>query len=330
MKGLTLTVITHRASGGLNYGETFGNVSTLKKLTLGDNTQVVYVSDKALRYSIKRWLAENRGWKLMDSLIAEIVSKHATNSKLSNVAPFGMELIKEYPEFDLFGGLFTNLKDKSGKEVKFEKEKGIQSVKRTSVAKLTYAFSLTPYKGDADFLNNIEAFNRYIKHVEDKEGQTIAYTEQHTTHYVYTLTVDLDRVGVWEEENGTTEDVLDKQEKAKRVKDLLDAVFYLSRSIKGRHENLSPIFVIGGVFSVKNPFFMDAIDAEERNGKLWLNLQRVESVLELVPEKDKVVCGMLSGYFENEEDIRQRLNCQELGTVFEILKTQVEKAYGVA
>lgn len=49
MKGLTLTVITNKASS-LNYGESIGNISVLKKITLGDNTQLGYVSDKALKY----------------------------------------------------------------------------------------------------------------------------------------------------------------------------------------------------------------------------------------------------------------------------------------
>ncbi|RMH79443.1 MAG: type I-B CRISPR-associated protein Cas7/Cst2/DevR [Acidobacteria bacterium] len=323
MKGLTLTIITSRVSGGLNYGETFGNVSTLKKLTLGDNTQVVYVSDKALRYSLKRWLKENRDWRLMDEQIKDLVSKDKNKESKLDVDSFGKYLIKEYHEFDLFGGLFTNLKG-------VEPKKGIDNtIKRTSVAKLTYAFSLTPYKGDADFLNNIDAFNRYIKHVEDKEEQVIAYTEQHTAHYVYTLAVDLDRVGVWEKEDRSNEDVLELSEKVQRVKDLLDAVFYLTRSIKGRQENLSPIFVIGGVFSVKNPFFADAIEVCEEGGKLRLNTERLESVLNQVPEKDKVVCGMLSGFFANEEEIKSKLKCMELREAFETLKCLVKSAYGV-
>jgi len=40
MKGmLTLTIITQRATS-LNYGENIGNVSILKKLSLGDNSQI--------------------------------------------------------------------------------------------------------------------------------------------------------------------------------------------------------------------------------------------------------------------------------------------------
>ena len=52
MKGmLTLTIITQRATS-LNYGESIGDVSILKKLSLGDNSQITYVSDKALKYEM--------------------------------------------------------------------------------------------------------------------------------------------------------------------------------------------------------------------------------------------------------------------------------------
>ena len=43
---------------------------------------------------------------------------------------------------------------------------------------------------------------------------------------------------------------------------LLDAVHYLYRDIKGRRENLSPLFVIGGRYSRKTPFFENRIRVE--------------------------------------------------------------------
>ncbi|MEZ0360749.1 MAG: type I-B CRISPR-associated protein Cas7/Cst2/DevR [Hydrogenobacter sp.] len=325
MKGLTLTVITHRATGGLNYGETFGNVSTLKKLTLGDNTQLVYISDKALRYSIRMWLKENKNWRLLDGLVANLVNGNLKEKETLDVDSFAKQLIEMYQEFDLFGGLFTNLKTSEGKKAKLSTG---DSIKRTSVAKFTYAFALNPYKGDADFLNNIDAFNRYIKYVEDKGEQAIAYTEQHTSHYVYTLTVDLNRIGVWEKEDGSVEDVLPPQEKVKRVRDLLDAIFNLSRGIRARHENLGPIFLIGGIFHTKNPFFVDCIDVKEEEGKLYLNIRKLLDCVALVPEKDNVICGMLSGFFANEEEIRKNLNCRSMAEVLESFKKAVRYSYG--
>lgn len=322
MGGFTLTVITAKAMS-LNYGENIGNVSVLKKVSLGDGTQLTYVSDKALKYDIRRKGKEEKGWKLMDSLIKNYVEDNLENNKL-NVDNFGKKLVKDYHEFDLFGGLFTNFD--------YELSYG-DSVKRTSPVKLTYAFSISPFKGDVNFLNNIDAYNRYIKHIEKKDAQAIANNEEHTSHYVYTLTVDLDRVGVWEEGGlvEKKEEVLTKEERAKRVVDLLDIVFTLNRQIRGRWEDLSPVFVVGGVFKVKHPFFIKGVHAVEENGKLFLDTRRLEDAKKLVPEEDRdnVVIGLHAGVFGNEEDIKN-LGATSIGDALERLKAQVRKHYGVS
>jgi CRISPR-associated protein Cst2 len=73
MKGmLTLTIITQKATS-LNYGENIGNVSILKKLSLGDNSQITYVSDKALKYDIRRKGKEEKGWRLLDEKVKELI-----------------------------------------------------------------------------------------------------------------------------------------------------------------------------------------------------------------------------------------------------------------
>jgi CRISPR-associated protein Cst2 len=100
MKGmLTLTIITQRATS-LNYGENIGNVSILKKLSLGDNSQLTYVSDKALKYDIRRKGKEEKGWRLLDEKVKELIEKSKDGKKL-NVDKFAKELVQEYQEFDL-------------------------------------------------------------------------------------------------------------------------------------------------------------------------------------------------------------------------------------
>ncbi|MCC6048813.1 MAG: type I-B CRISPR-associated protein Cas7/Cst2/DevR [Thermodesulfobacterium sp.] len=324
---LTLTIITQKATS-LNYGENIGNVSILKKLSLGDNSQVTYVSDKALKYEIRRKGKEEKGWRLLDEEVKELVKGSLKNKKL-DVDDFGKVLLQTYEEFDLFGGLLTNLKGVESKKVELSYG---DSVKRTAPVKLTYAFSISKFQGDMDFMNNIDAYNRYIKHIEQKEAQVITQSEQHTAHYYYTLAVDLDRIGVWEGENQMI-DVIPPEEKAKRVKDLLDIIRTLSRQIRGRYENLSPIFVIGGIYKIKNPFFMGSIFAKEtEDGTLLLDVARILDCKGIIPEeeRDKTICGLLSGYFANEEEIREKLNCKSVGEVFEELKKKVEEIYGVS
>jgi CRISPR-associated protein Cst2 len=215
---LTLTIITQKATS-LNYGENIGNVSILKKLSLGDNSQITYVSDKALKYDIRRKGKEEKGWRLLDEEIKELVKGSLKNKKL-DVDDFGKVLLQTYEEFDLFGGLLTNLKGVDSKKVELSYG---DSVKRTAPVKLTYAFSISKFQGDMDFMNNIDAYNRYNKYIEQKEAQVIAQSEQHIAHYHYTLAVDLDRIGVWEGENLMI-NVIPPEEKAKRVKDLLDII----------------------------------------------------------------------------------------------------------
>jgi CRISPR-associated protein Cst2 len=324
---LTLTIITQKATS-LNYGENIGNVSILKKLSLGDNSQITYVSDKALKYDIRRKGKEEKGWRLLDEEVKELVKGSLKNKKL-DVDDFGKVLLLTYEEFDLFGGLLTNLKGVDSKKVELSYG---DSVKRIAPVKLTYAFSISKFQGDMDFMNNIEAYNRYIKYIEQKEKQIITQSEQHTGHYHYTLAVDLDRIGVWEGENQTI-DVIPPEEKVRRIKDLLDIVRTLSRQIRGRYENLSPIFVIGGIYKIKNPFFMGSISAKEtEDGKLLLDVARILDCKGIIPEEERenTICGLLSGYFANEEEIREKLNCKSVGEVFEELKKKVEEIYGVS
>jgi Uncharacterized protein predicted to be involved in DNA repair len=143
----------------------------------------------------------------------------------------------------------------------------------------------------------------------------------------------LDRIGVWETENGTEEEKgIPVEEKAKRVKDLLDIIRTLSRQIRGRYENLSPIFVIGGIYKVKNPFFMGCIGAREtEDGKLLLDVNRLLDCKGIIPEeeRDNTLCGLLSGFFANEQEIKEKLNCKSVGEVFEELKNKVGEIYGV-
>ena len=54
--GLTVTMVFLAESA--NYGEGIGNITSLKKMTRGDNKQYTYISRQALRYS----LVQQMGW----------------------------------------------------------------------------------------------------------------------------------------------------------------------------------------------------------------------------------------------------------------------------
>ena len=285
-EGLTVTMVFLAESA--NYGEGIGNITSLKKMTRGNYEQYTYISRQALRYNIIRQLQ----W--------DNTPVHDQN-KVVQFAPSAT--IADYPEIDLFGYMKTKAKegdDRGG------------AATRSAVARLSNAISLEPYNSDLEFLTNMGLAKR------GGMENAIAQSEIHRSYYAYTVTVDLDLVGV----DGDIE--IAQDEKARRVMMLLDAVQYLYRDIKGRRENLSPVFVIGGRYGRKNPFFENRVKVTE-------NKINIEMLLELLDEnqelKEYTHVGVVSEMFDNDSDIKEKLNADTVGKVFADLKKEVEAYY---
>lgn len=285
--GLTFTMIFLAESA--NYGEGVGNITTLKKMTRGNYEQYSYISRQAMRYNIVQQLA----W-----------DNTPVDGKSGVVQFAPSATIKDYPEIDLFGYMKTTAKD--------DKEKGGAST-RSAVVRLSNAIALEPYQSDLEFLTNMGLAKR-----QGLENG-IAQSEIHRSYYSYTMSIDLERVGV----DGNIE--IGQEEKAKRVKELLDAIHYLYRDIKGRRENLTPLFIIGGRYNRKNPFFENRIRVEK-------NKINVETLLEILNENEEIknhtYVGVTTGIFDNEEVVRKELSTESVGAVFNHLKEEVDQYYG--
>lgn len=284
-KGLTLSFIIDAQSA--NYGESIGNVSSLKKFTRFDGNQYTYISRQALRYNIVNQL----GWDNTKVINNQVVQFHPEAT------------IIDYPEIDLFGYMKTISK-------KDENTAGGSTI-RSAVCRLSNAVSLTPFESDVDFLNNMGLSKRI------NENNALAQSEIHDSLYTYTVTIDLDSVGI---DNDLE---IPNTEKAKRVKDLLKTLQYLYRDIRGRRENLSPIFVIGGIYDRKNPFFENSLKLKKDK----LNVELIKSVLcdEEISKNTKV--GYIKGFFENDSEIIEELNTKEISNFFNDLGTQVDEFY---
>jgi len=177
---------------------------------------------------------------------------------------------------------------------------------------LSNAIALEPFQGNLEFLTNAGLA------VRQNLENGIAQSEIHRSYYAYTVSIDLDRVGV----DGEID--IPSQEKAERIKVLLDSLHYLYRDIKGRRENLSPLFIIGGRYQRKNPFFENRI-------KLEGNKINVETLLELIEDneiEENTVVGITSGIFGNEIEIKAELKAESVGNVFKHLKKEVDSYYG--
>ena len=285
-EGLTVTMVFLAESA--NYGEGIGNISTLKKMSRGNHEQYSYISRQAMRYNIVR----QANW-----------DQTPVDGKSGVVQFAPSATIVEYPEIDLFGYMKTVAKDGD--------QKGGAST-RSAVVRLSNAIALEPFLGNLEFLTNMGLAAR------GKLENGIAQSEIQRSFYTYTITVDLDRVGIDGEVQITGE------EKANRVKTLLDTVQYLYRDIKGRRENLSPLFAIGGRYERRNPFFENRIRIENDQ----INVETLAELLEDDAIRTHTFTGVVTGIFDNENEIRGKLSGESVGAAFRHLKEEVEQYYG--
>ena len=284
-KGLTISIIFQAESA--NYGEGIGNVTSLKKISRGAGDQYTYISRQAIRYNIVNQMGIDDTPIGLDKSVLQF----APEAK-----------IDEYPEIDLFGYMKT----------------GTETKTRSAVARLSNTISLETFKGDLDFLTNKGLLDRYRK-TDSRDGGNIAQSEIHRSYYAYTLTVDLDQVGI--DDNDDIK--IDNNDKAERIENLLDTVRYLYRDIKGRREDLSPLFVIGGIYSIKNPLFYNALDIENNE----IVLERIKSILSDEKVSEKTEVGLVRGVFSNSEEIEENLNSIEINEFFSNLKAKVRDYY---
>lgn len=279
-----------------NYGEGVGNVTSLKKISRGDHEMYTYISRQALRYNIVEQMDANHTPLGLDGTVIQF-HPDAT--------------IQDYPEIDLFGYMKTVKPTKT----------------RAAVVRLSNAIALESYNTDLEFLTNKGLYDRYkasnaesSKKQEEVRGGNIAQSEIHKSFYTYTVTIDLDKVGI--DENDQIE--IPFEQRAKRVKSLLQALKFLYRDIKGRRENLSPIFAIGGVYDYKNPFFENRLKLKENR----LVLNPIKDVLELDEHvKKETVVGLVRGLLENDTEIEQVLQVQPMAEFFKALEVAVENYY---
>lgn len=287
VKGLTMTMIFEAESA--NYGEGVGNIAALKKLSRGNGDQYTYISRQAIRYNMIEQLGEEKA------------SVEAMGSGEKKVIQFSPEAtIKDYPELDFFGYLKT--------------EKGTGGKKRSAIVRLSNAVSTETFKGDLDFLTNKGLADRL------NENMNIAQAEIHKSYYIYTVTIDLDQIGI--DKNDNIE--LSKEEKARRVEKLLDTIAFLYRDIRGRRENLAPLFVIGGVYNIKNPIFENLVKVKD-------NKVLVQDIVSGIFEnmKKDTSCGVVEGKFDNTQEIKDTLNSITVPKFFDQLKAKVREYYEI-
>lgn len=297
--GLTITMIFKAQS--LNYSEGIGNIAELKKLTRGNGDVYTFASRQALRYDIARLGNEMFNWNL------QVVDKDKKTVQFSE-----KYTIEDSEEMDLFGYMKTIGKSD-------DKDGGANV--RSAVVRLSNALSLEKYKSDIEFLSNKGMADRI------KEHPNIANLEQHLSYYTYTVTIDLSKVGI------DSDIELSNEVKKNRVIQLLEILKVLNRNIRGREENLSPVFVIGGIYTLNSPFFLGRIALNDKKEKFELDVDMLKDAmsLKLGEEfiKDDTRVGIVKNTFSNEDKINEMVD-NKVGTVqefFEDIESKVSEYY---
>ena len=297
--GLTITIVFKGES--LNYGEGIGNISELKKLSRGNGKIYTFASRQAIRYDIARLGNKMFNWNL------ETVDKSKGTIQFKE----GLS-IEDSEEMDLFGYMKTSKK-------KDDKDGG--STTRSAAVRLSNAISLEDYRSDMDFLNN--------KGLADRINQfpNLANIEQHLSYYTYTATIDLSKIG----KDGAIE--LPNEEKQKRVIELLEIIKVLNRDIRGRQENLSPLFIIGGMYDLNTPYFLGRIKLENKDDGFSINTNVLKDTMKLkigenTIENDTKI-GIVKDIFKNEQELENMLpeRIYDIQTFFEKLEEKVKEYY---
>ena len=297
--GLTITIVFKGES--LNYGEGIGNISELKKLSRGNGKIYTFASRQAIRYDIARLGNKMFNWNL------ETVDKSQGTIQFKE----GLS-IEDSEEMDLFGYMKTSKK-------KDNKDGG--STTRSAAVRLSNAISLEDYKSDMDFLNNKGLADRI------NEFPNLANIEQHLSYYTYTVTIDLSKIG----KDGAIE--LPNEEKQKRVIELLEIIKVLNRDIRGRQENLSPLFIIGGMYDLNTPYFLGRIKLENKDDGFSINTNVLKDTMKLkigenTIENDTKI-GIVKDIFKNEQELENMLpeRIYDIQTFFEKLEEKVKEYY---
>ena len=293
-KGLSITMVFKAQS--LNYGEGIGNISELKKLTRGDGSVYTFASRQAIRYDIVRLGNKMFNWNL------QVVNKEKGTIQFDDKLT-----IQDSEEMDLFGYMKTAKND--GSNI------------RSAAVRLSNAISLEDYKSDMDFLNNKGLADRI------NEFPNLANVEQHLSYYTYTITIDLEKIG----KDGEIE--LSNEEKTKRINQLLDIVKILNREIRGREENLSPVFIIGGMYEINSPFFLGRIKLNGKDGQFSIDTEMLKDTATLTIGENSISedtrVGIVKNTFKNEKEIEEIFEGKttSIEEFFKNLKEEVEEYY---
>ncbi len=116
---------------------------------------------------------------------------------------------------------------------------------------------------------------------------------------------------------------------------LLEVIKILNRNIRGRQETLAPLFVVGGLYDVANPFFLGRIKIEgNKNGYAVCKAPIEEAMMSTFlghEVGESTLIGMAEGSFTNKEDFKETFkeSVMSVDNVFKNIMQSVKAYYEV-
>ena len=288
---LTITVVANMTS---NYSEGLGNISSVQKIYRDRNVYAI-----RSRESLKNAIMVQSG--MYEDLETE--ANGATQKKVD-------ENLNATNCRALEGG-YMNTKE--------------STYVRNSSFYLTDAISTESFINETRFHNNLylatnfaNANNLNVQKDASKVGLMPYQYEYEKSLKVYSLTIDLEKVG---KDPNFTDKEADNKEKFERVKSILEAIENLSLVVKGNLDNAEPVFAIGGLSLRKTHYFENVVRVEQ--GALVLGKALKEK------KEDGFSCALLKGdIFTNEVEIIKELQPISMREFFKSLIEDVKNYYG--
>ena len=289
-KALTLTIIANMTS---NYGEGLGNIGSVQKVYRNGKSYAI-----RSRESMKNAIMVQSG--LYDDLEVQVdksVNQKAVSKDINASNNRALE-----------GGYMNT---SNGTKI------------RKSSFYLTDAISFNSFVNETRFHNNLYLAQTYAKKtgisVQDKakEAGLMPYQYEYDKSLKkYSITIDLDRIGVDENYNAEA----NSEEKIYRVNAILDTVKTLTMVVKGNLDNAEPVLIVGGIGDRKTHYFDNVVQMENLRLKLGDDLKKKLS--------EGYKRGILEGYnFENEDQIKSELNPISIENFFDNLYEEVRAYY---
>jgi CRISPR-associated protein Cst2 len=276
---LNVAYIFKTSLGSINGSWTEGNVSTVKKITLPNGSQLPYVSGQSIKYQIRK------AWKEMG--LKELLSEVKQAEKTAGVSFTAGEPDK-YIDDDLLGYMIAS----SG-----------ENRRRTAAVRASAAIGLFPFRNDRDLgTKSKEQIGGDVS-----AGGNIFETEIYYNYFRVNFLIELDRVGIFqdfelEKSKKDKAPTLSIEQRRERLVHLLKALSHIWGGGKQSRllTDMSPKFLAITFQTAKSPIFLETLTVNDNEE---LHTKAVQEVL----ESNKAIIeyqilGLQSGIFKNADD----------------------------